>query len=158
MQISGSSGLAQVLQQMQAKVEEAFNQADADGDGKLSKEEFAAMDASTQGKDVASDASNAVFAKLDADGDGAVTLAEIEAKQTTGSLSSDTLAEILAFSQSQTTMNITDFLDGTGDVISAATGNNTDTSQMDSFVKQMVARYAASGYGTEDAVSATTEA
>lgn len=87
MQISsmGGDSLAQMLQQMQQKVQTNFKAADTDGDGKLSKTEFSAFDAAMkagapQGAGGASGmpSSDDMFSMLDGDGDGSVTLAEAE--------------------------------------------------------------------------------
>jgi hypothetical protein len=77
----GSAGSAPSPEQMRAlreKMQErAFKSADADGDGSISKTEFAAA----KPKDAPADApsSDDVFSKIDTDGDGSVTKAEFSA-------------------------------------------------------------------------------
>jgi len=79
--ISGSSGAKPTPEQIQAfraKLEQqAFAAADKDGNGSVSKTEFAAV----KPKDAPTNApsSDDVFAKIDSNGDGSVTKAEFSA-------------------------------------------------------------------------------
>jgi hypothetical protein len=77
----GSAGAAPSPEQMRALREKlqarAFDSADADGNGSISKTEFAAL----KPKDAPAGApsSDDVFSKIDSDGDGSVTKAEFAA-------------------------------------------------------------------------------
>lgn len=108
MQISsmGGSQLADMLQQMQQKVQTSFSAADVNGDGKLSKTEFSAFDAAMKagapqgangaGKAMptADDMTSQLFGKLDSDGDGSVTMTEIQA-HAPPALSADGMSALL---------------------------------------------------------------
>lgn len=116
-----------MMLQMQQKMQAAFTQSDTDGDGKLSKTEFAAFDAlmkagAPQGAQAASGAAQGapsaddIFSAMDTDGDGSVTLSEAEAFKPPH-MHHHTMSALLQTQEADSSSDTSDGTSSTGDLM-----------------------------------------
>jgi Ca2+-binding EF-hand superfamily protein len=129
MQIGSMGGMSSMLQ-MQQTMKNAFTNADADGDGKLSKTEFSAFDAvmkadAPQGAEGTSGdmpTADEMFSKLDANGDGSVSTDELKPRHGSGgqAMSSDAMSALLQAQEDSQTGEASSFASKVKDAFTAA--------------------------------------